>query len=227
MRNLAISYGHLVDRVKLRPRTRRDRPMADSRAGVCGGTWIPFRSGRTSAMSPAAAPRRSATVHIHRPARSVVQAGRANTRFWLLEFEPRTAPFIEPLMGWTGSQDTLQQVCLKFPTKEQAIAFAEGQGWAFSIAEPREPRPKPKSYADNFRAGGPNCGIKRREGVAGKPAKSSAGKCLNQPGQSTNVVGGLAAGDGRRDSAIDLVEEAAIESFPASDPPSWIGTTVR
>jgi hypothetical protein len=93
----------------------------------------------------------AALARIYRPSRSVMQAGRTNTKRWVLEFEPRLPPFLEPLMGWTGSADTLQQVRLMFATKEQAVAFAERQGWSYELSEPREPRFQPKSYADNFR----------------------------------------------------------------------------
>lgn len=89
-------------------------------------------------------------VRIYRPARNPMQSGRANTKNWLIEFEPQTPPFIDPLMGWTGSKDTLQQVRLKFATREQAIAFAKKQGRDYSISEPHELKVRPKSYADNF-----------------------------------------------------------------------------
>ena len=109
------------------------------------------------AMMKGSLPRHSTTrqpdvvARIYQPARSVMQAGRANVKRWTLEFEPQSAPFIEPLMGWTGSRDTLQQVRLTFPTQEQAVAFAERQGWAYSVSEPHQHRIRPKSYADNFR----------------------------------------------------------------------------
>jgi hypothetical protein len=47
---------------------------------------------------------------------------------WRLEFEPRTAPFRDPLMGWTGSRDPLRQVALTFPTLDAALSYAERQG---------------------------------------------------------------------------------------------------
>ncbi|WP_114389667.1 NADH dehydrogenase ubiquinone Fe-S protein 4 [Notoacmeibacter marinus] len=91
------------------------------------------------------------TARIFKPCRSVMQAGRANTRHWVLEFTPRSAPFIEPLMGWTGSRDTLRQVRLTFPTKESAVAFAERHGLPYSVHAPPEERLQLQSYADNFR----------------------------------------------------------------------------
>ena len=51
---------------------------------------------------------------IYRPARSAMTSGKANTRRWKLRFEPRTAPFVEPLMGWTDGTDTLSQIELDF-----------------------------------------------------------------------------------------------------------------
>jgi hypothetical protein len=47
---------------------------------------------------------------------------------WRLEFEPRSAPFLDPLMGWTGGRDPLRQVALSFPTLDAALAYAERQG---------------------------------------------------------------------------------------------------
>jgi hypothetical protein len=52
---------------------------------------------------------------------------------WKLRFERRSPPFIEPLMGWTGSDDTLTQVELTFPTVEAAIAYARRQGLTFVV----------------------------------------------------------------------------------------------
>lgn len=64
---------------------------------------------------------------IYKPSRSVMTSGRVGTRGWRLRFERRSAPFIEPLMGWTGSDDTLSQVELSFPTLTSAIRYAKRQ----------------------------------------------------------------------------------------------------
>ena len=80
-----------------------------------------------------------------------MQSGRAKTQYWLLEYEVETARRPEPLMGWTASGDTLNQVKLKFNSKEDAVAFAERQGFDFAVELPTPHRVRPRSYADNFR----------------------------------------------------------------------------
>ena len=62
-------------------------------------------------------------------------SGRAGTKRWLLEFEPQSAPFIEPLMGWTGSTDPMTEVRLSFPSRESAVAYAQRQGLAYEVRE--------------------------------------------------------------------------------------------
>ena len=64
---------------------------------------------------------------------SVVSGGRARAKGWTLTFKPRSAPRIEPLMGWTESTDTLQQVRLQLPTAESAIRYCQRQGLAFEV----------------------------------------------------------------------------------------------
>ncbi len=90
-------------------------------------------------------------VRIYRPSKNAMQSGRVKTRHWVLEFEPSARREIDSLMGWTGSPDTRRQVQLHFGSREEAIAFAERHGLAYELLEPRERKPRPKSYADNFR----------------------------------------------------------------------------
>ena len=44
-------------------------------------------------------------VMIFKPAKSAMTSGRVRIKDWLVEFEPLSGPFIDPLMGWTGSTD--------------------------------------------------------------------------------------------------------------------------
>jgi hypothetical protein len=76
---------------------------------------------------------RDAVARIYRPARSAMTSGKARTRRWLLRFDRRRPPFVEPRMGWTGGDDTLTQVELAFPTREAALAYARRQGLAYVV----------------------------------------------------------------------------------------------
>lgn len=73
-----------------------------------------------------------AMARIYRPWRSATTSARRASR-WVLEFEPRTAPWIEPLMGWTASDDPLSQVSLAFPTLDSATEYAERQGLSYLV----------------------------------------------------------------------------------------------
>lgn len=90
-------------------------------------------------------------VRIYRPAKNAMQSGRGNAKQWVVEFEP-AAKEIDPLMGWIGSRDTRNQLRLRFASKDEAVAYAEREGLAFSVYDelPRRPM-RPKSYAENFR----------------------------------------------------------------------------
>lgn len=87
---------------------------------------------------------------IFQPAKTAIQSGRAKTRFWLLEMEPRSRKDPDRLIGWVGSDDTAQQISLKFETKEAAIAYAERNGLTYQVDDPHKRVVKPKSYSDNF-----------------------------------------------------------------------------
>lgn len=90
-------------------------------------------------------------VRIYQPARTAMQQGTAKTHHWLVEHEPAAPRTRDPLMGWTSSADTRAQLCLRFSTREDAIAYAERNGLDYEVIEPKTPRPNIKSYADNFR----------------------------------------------------------------------------
>lgn len=89
---------------------------------------------------------------IFRPTRSAMTSGHAQTRGWLLEYEPAERKKIDPLMGWTGSGDMNGQVRLHFDTKEEAVDYAERHGIPYQVLEPkrRAPNVRPKGYGSNF-----------------------------------------------------------------------------
>ena len=96
------------------------------------------------------------TVRIYKPAKTAMQSGEGRTREWILEFEPSAARQIDPLMGWTSSSDTRQQVKLAFDTKDEAISYAIRNGLAYTVIEPTPRKPLRKAYADNFQFGRPD-----------------------------------------------------------------------
>jgi len=53
-------------------------------------------------------------------------------------------------MGWQSSGDSMQGTKLTFKTKEDAILFANKQGYEYYVQEPNERRFIPKAYATQF-----------------------------------------------------------------------------
>ena len=90
------------------------------------------------------------TARIYLPARSAMQSGQAKDS-WALTFEPERAREIDPLMGWTSSTDMKSQVTLRFDSREQAIDYAQRNGVAYRVEEPKAATRKIISYSDNFR----------------------------------------------------------------------------
>ena len=91
-----------------------------------------------------------AKVRIYRPSKSAMQSGRSITRQWVLDYEPSDGQKADTLMGWAGSHDTTRQLKLKFPSKEEAIAYAKRKGLSYTVLQPRERAVRAKSYAANF-----------------------------------------------------------------------------
>lgn len=84
---------------------------------------------------------------IFRPARTAMSSGTANTKVWVLEFAPASARDVDPLMGWTSSDDTQSQVRLRFSSKEAALEYASDNNIDATVTEP-------KTRKQNIRAGG-------------------------------------------------------------------------
>lgn len=115
---------------------QRAAPQIDGDLGPAAET-----QGPSHAFGPAAF-ETNLTARIFRPCRSVTTSGKAGTKDWRLFFERRRAPFIDSLMGWTGSDDPMTQVELRFPTLEAATAYCERQGLNYAIQWPHDTRPK-------------------------------------------------------------------------------------
>lgn len=80
-----------------------------------------------------------------------MQAGRGRrTRTWVLEFEPAGARSIEPLMGWTSSDDAFAQIRLTFPTLSAAVDYAEREDLDYVVVEPPVRRLIRKDYRETI-----------------------------------------------------------------------------
>ena len=86
---------------------------------------------------------------IYIPSKTATQSGRGKIKEWILEIETKDSS-INPLMGWESSTDTLEEVILKFSTKEKAIEYAEKNNISFKVVEPKKREFVIKSYSDNF-----------------------------------------------------------------------------
>lgn len=89
---------------------------------------------------------------IYQPARTAMQSGTAKTQGWVLEYAPASAREVDPLMGWTSSDDTQSQVRLTFDTKKAAMDYAKDNGIDAVVQEPklRKPNIRARGYAENF-----------------------------------------------------------------------------
>ena len=84
--------------------------------------------------------------------RNNTQIGSATTSDWVLDFEPASERHLDPLMGWTSSSDTQNQVRLTFASKEEAVAYALKHGIEI-VVQPAHERGfniRPGGYGENF-----------------------------------------------------------------------------
>ncbi len=91
------------------------------------------------------------TARIFRPAKTAMSSGHAQAQRWLLEYEPERPKTIEPLMGYTSSDDMKSQIRIEFESREAAVAYAQRNGIAYRVFEPKDRLRPAISYSDNFR----------------------------------------------------------------------------
>ncbi len=91
------------------------------------------------------------SARIFSPAKTAMQSGTAKTGYWVLEFDPEQPRKIDPLMGYTTSGDMKSQIRLTFETREEAVAYAQKNGIAYRVMEPKQPKRQQVSYSENFR----------------------------------------------------------------------------
>ncbi|KAI0395781.1 putative NADH-ubiquinone oxidoreductase 18 kDa subunit [Xylariaceae sp. FL0594] len=91
-------------------------------------------------------------VRIYQPSKPATQSGTWGSKKWRMDWDvlAKGHRWENPLMGWQASSDFMQGTKLEFQTKEDAIRFAEKQGYEYFVQEPNERAFAPKAYANNF-----------------------------------------------------------------------------
>jgi NADH dehydrogenase len=84
---------------------------------------------------------------IYQPTKTAMSSGNAKTKHWVFEFAATEARDLDPLMGWTSSDETQTQVRLQFETKEAALDYASTKNIVATVQEPQK-------RSANIRAGG-------------------------------------------------------------------------
>ncbi|KAK4040586.1 ETC complex I subunit conserved region-domain-containing protein [Parachaetomium inaequale] len=92
------------------------------------------------------------TVRIYKPTKPATQSGSHIGTRWRMDWDVQGKGhrWENPLMGWQSSGDAMQGTHLHFKSKEDAVAFAEKQGYEYFVQEPNARKFAPKAYANNF-----------------------------------------------------------------------------
>merc|ERR1712055_1183386 len=78
--------------------------------------------------------RRERVVRIYKPAKNAMQSGTAGIKRWKIEFDNQQR-WENNLMGWSSSGDPVSNILLDFATKEDAVGFAERNGYEYILED--------------------------------------------------------------------------------------------
>ena len=92
------------------------------------------------------------TPSIYKPTKTATQSGDWNASHWLMDWDvlPKGHRWENPLMGWQSSADFMNGHRIQFKSKEDAIKFANKQGYEYFVQEPNKRKTAPKAYANLF-----------------------------------------------------------------------------
>jgi len=104
-------------------------------------------------------------VTIYKQPLHAMQSATYKTRVWKIRFNT-TSTWVNPLMGWTSTNDPLVQLQdQQFESEDKARNFCIRQGWKFEVAAPQPPKHDfngEKDYADNFLTSAIKVGVKAK-----------------------------------------------------------------
>ncbi|KAL5117930.1 ndufs4 NADH dehydrogenase Fe-S protein subunit [Pleosporales sp. CAS-2024a] len=112
----------------------------------------PGESVAAAVLSGAPVDLQARTVRIYKPTKTATQSGNWNSSHWLMDWDvlPKGHRWENPLMGWASSADFMNGHRIQFKSKEDAINFANKQGYEYFVQEPNTRKFKPKAYANLF-----------------------------------------------------------------------------
>jgi NADH dehydrogenase (ubiquinone) Fe-S protein 4 len=89
---------------------------------------------------------------IYKETKPATQSGDFRGERWRMDWDilPKGHRWENPLIGWQSSGDFMQGTHINFKSKEDAIHFAEKQGYEYFVQEPNSRKFTPKAYANNF-----------------------------------------------------------------------------
>lgn len=74
-----------------------------------------------------------------------LQSGSSFVHQWQITW-PNQERWMNPLMGWTSSADPMSSLKLTFDTREEAMAFAERNGWTYEVRKATSKSVRPQGY---------------------------------------------------------------------------------
>jgi NADH dehydrogenase (ubiquinone) Fe-S protein 4 len=92
------------------------------------------------------------TFRIYKETKAATQSGDFRGERWRMDWDvlPKGHRWENPLMGWAASGDSMQGTHIYFKSQDDAIHFAEKQGYEYFVQEPNSRKFTPKAYANNF-----------------------------------------------------------------------------
>ncbi|MHA0327344.1 NADH dehydrogenase ubiquinone Fe-S protein 4 [Sphingomonas melonis] len=137
----SCSAGYIRSRLRrIRLRNMRQQKLDHRHATICrvaqDGRW--WRRYLTSLPDDA-----RAIIEPYPSASNHGRGGRAHKNEWRLRFEPRKRPFVDWLTGWTGGEDPLLQIDLRFDSRDAAVRYCERIDLPYEVHEPPRERAAP------------------------------------------------------------------------------------